>query len=383
MQLRDRPQVRPESARRRLAALGASVILVVALASGCGTQVTPSPSTTTTPSAAAVVPTSTAATPSSSPAYADTLRIGVDVGLWRSWQVATEESGVPALTFGRLVYSGIYRYDAHDNAIPDLADGPCFVPGADGNVVRCHLIETTFQDGTPLTADDVAYTYQIFQRPVMNNCCTLTPNLKEVRVVDRRTVDFVLGSVDPTFLTGVLPMIPIFSRRSIDEAVAAFDAGTKGLTAKGLAKLADDINAEINRDPPVCGDARVAQVDAIYHRLGYPVYHEDIVGSSGAFDPCIALGYGASTSAPAPTTAARSATRSASRGSTGWRASWDRWGWPGLTDIQYRPNGRERMSIMDAMEQQRRPRRSFPDEYKAEVIDLCRIERQFGRGGRP
>jgi len=27
---------------------------------------------------------------------------------------------------------------------------------------------------------------------------------------------------------------------------------------------------------------------------------------------------------------------------------------------------------MDAMEQQRRPRRSFPDEYKAEVTDLCR-----------
>ena len=27
---------------------------------------------------------------------------------------------------------------------------------------------------------------------------------------------------------------------------------------------------------------------------------------------------------------------------------------------------------MDAMEQQRRPRRSFPDEYKVEVIDLCR-----------
>ncbi len=27
---------------------------------------------------------------------------------------------------------------------------------------------------------------------------------------------------------------------------------------------------------------------------------------------------------------------------------------------------------MVAMEQQRRPRRSFPDEYKAEVIELCR-----------
>ena len=30
------------------------------------------------------------------------------------------------------------------------------------------------------------------------------------------------------------------------------------------------------------------------------------------------------------------------------------------------------MFIMVVMEQQRRPRRSFPDEYKAEVIDLCR-----------
>lgn len=264
------------------------MILVASVACGCGTQIAPSPIATPLPPATATP----APTPTSTPVHADTLRIGVDVGLWRSWQVATEESGVPALTFGRLVYSGLYRYDAHDNAVPNLTDGPCFVPGAEGNVIRCHLIETTFQDGTPLTADDVAYTYQIFQRPVMNNCCTLTPNLKEVRVVDPRTVDFVLGSVDPTFLTGVLPMIPIFSRRSIDTAVAAFDAATKDLTAKGLAKLADDINAEINRDPPVCSDARVAQVDAIYRRLGYPVYHEDILGSTGAFDPCLALGYG-------------------------------------------------------------------------------------------
>jgi len=27
---------------------------------------------------------------------------------------------------------------------------------------------------------------------------------------------------------------------------------------------------------------------------------------------------------------------------------------------------------MVAMEQQRRPRRSFPDEYKAEVVEICR-----------
>ena len=34
---------------------------------------------------------------------------------------------------------------------------------------------------------------------------------------------------------------------------------------------------------------------------------------------------------------------------------------------------------MVAMEQQRRPRRSFPDEYKARVVELCRSgERSIG-----
>ena len=73
------------------------------------------------------------------------------------------------------MYSGLYRYDGRDNAVPDLADGPCFVPGADGKVIRCRLIETTFQDGTPLTADDVAYTYQVFQRAVMD-CGSRSPS---------------------------------------------------------------------------------------------------------------------------------------------------------------------------------------------------------------
>ena len=290
MQSCDRTPAQAGSSRRRIAGLGAAAILVGALASGCGAQVTPSASMTGTPSAATVTPTSATPTPSTSPAYADTLRIGLDLGWSRGWLVGAETVGVPVLTFGRLVYSGLYRFDGRDNAIPDLADGPCFVPGADPMVIRCPLIETTFQDGTPLTADDVAYTYQVFQRPVMNNCCAQLPTLKGVRVVDPRTVDFVLSSVDPTFLTAVLPGIPILSRHSIEAAVAAFDSTTKGLTAKGLAKLANDINSEISRDPPVCSEARVAQVDALYRRFGFPVYHEDLLKANGTFDACGWLG---------------------------------------------------------------------------------------------
>ena len=278
-----------QAARWRV--IGASLAAAAILASlaACSSATTPpSGSGPAGSEAAPVVTPVPAATPTD---YADTLRIGVDVGLWRGWQPFTELGGVAVvLTFGRLVYSGIYRFDAHDNAIPDLADGPCFVPGADGKVIRCPLIETTFQDGTPLTADDVAYTYQLFQRPVMFAGPSEVPTLKEVRAVDQRTVDFVLSSVDPTFLTDSLARVPIFSRHSIEAAVAAFDDATKGLTVKGLAKLADAINAEVNADPPVCNDARVAEVDAIYGKLGWRTFHEDLLKDNGTFDVCGWLG---------------------------------------------------------------------------------------------
>jgi peptide/nickel transport system substrate-binding protein len=81
-------------------------------------------------------------------------------------------------------------------------------------------------------------------------------------------------------------MIPIFSRREIEAAVADFDARTQGLTSNGIGKLADAINAEIGADPPVCSDARVAQVDALYRQGGYPIYHEDTVKENGTFDAC-------------------------------------------------------------------------------------------------
>ncbi len=277
---------------------GLVLLLAAVLAAGCGTSSTPAPSPSGTPTgvapiattAASLATTSSPATPatSPSPAYADTLRIGVNLGGSRSWQPWIDLVGVPMLTFGRLVYAGLYRYDGLANAIPDLADGPCFVPGDDGKVIRCRIKETTFHDGTPLTADDVAYTYQIMRQPLVQL------DIKEVRVVDPRTVDFVLPAVVPDLLTTVLPAIPIFSRHSIDEAVAVFDEATRGLTPEGLDKLADDINAEISADPPVCSEARLAEVEAIYRKLGYViVYREDLLLPNGTIDTCGALGNGA------------------------------------------------------------------------------------------
>ena len=152
------------------AAFVAAILATALLAGGCGTQVTPATPEPGTPSAAAGTLTPPTPSPSLSPAYADTLRIGWGAdpaSAFHGYRGATEGQDPHVITLGSVVYSGLYRYDATFNAVPDLADGPC-LPQGDGMIIRCHLIATTFQDGTPPTADDVAYTYQLWGRPTFS-----------------------------------------------------------------------------------------------------------------------------------------------------------------------------------------------------------------------
>ena len=281
---------------RRIGAPSVTAILVAMLACSCGTQVAPSQNGTSSPSGSSSPPVTAthAPTRSPSPAYADTLTIGWNPGIngsnipfaWFGFRDPTSALVPSQVTVGGAIFSGLYRYDATFSAIPDLADGPC-LPQGDDRVIRCRLIATTFQDGTPLTADDVAYTYQLEQRSTFTGLWAGVGSLEEVRVVDPRTVDFVLTSVDPTFLTTVLPGTPILSRHAVEAAYTTFAAGTKGLTVAGLTKLADAIDEEVNRDPPVCGP-RVERVTALLAKLGVRVYREDFL-RAGTFDACAYL----------------------------------------------------------------------------------------------
>ena len=118
----------------RWRAIGASLAAAAMLASvaACSSATT-SPSGSG-PAGSAAAPVATPVPTPTPAASADTLRIGGVTWFYRGWTVVGEMNGVPALTFGRFVYSGLYRFDTHFNAVPDLADGPCFVPGADGKV---------------------------------------------------------------------------------------------------------------------------------------------------------------------------------------------------------------------------------------------------------
>ena len=76
-------------------------------------------------------------------------------------------------------------------------------PSADGLTITCHLIEATFQNGDPVTADDVVFTYRLMSadtpvRVASPDCVTdvwtetlcLSEVLESAAKVDDRTVAF-------------------------------------------------------------------------------------------------------------------------------------------------------------------------------------------------
>jgi len=281
-------RTKPGPTPRVIGAWGAAASLVATLAWGCGTQQTPAPTLLASPSAATPAPT---ATPT--PTYVDRLRFGfvpgahvLPEGAPSDFRQATGGISLSQVLLWNVVQGSLYRFDVRYDAVPDLADGPC-QPQGDGTVIRCRLVETTFHDGTPLTVDDVAYSYGIFMRETFISP-GLTGKLEEVRPVDERTVDFVLAARDPTFLTVVLPNLPIFPRHAVEASYAAFAAGTKDLEPAELTTLADTIDEEIARDPPVCSP-RVEEVAALLSMIGITLYREDFASATGAFDACAYL----------------------------------------------------------------------------------------------
>jgi ABC-type transport system substrate-binding protein len=266
-----------------------AVLVVAMLIAGCGSQTTASPEAAS-PGATAAAP-SPAPTATPAPALGSTLR----VGFVPDWYASERQASNAIIGFGTdlgfLVHAALYRYDPQFAAVPDLADGPC-VPQGDGTVLRCRLVETTFHDGSPVTADDVAYTYGLVRRPTFSVPVWggVVARLSEVRVVDARTVDFVLSAVDPAFPGDALAGIPILPRTAVEASYADFAARTAGLRADDLTALAGSIEEQLGREPPDC-TGHVDEVGALLEAIGVRLYREDFSrGQSGSFDACAYLG---------------------------------------------------------------------------------------------
>ena len=126
----------------------------------------------------------------------------------------------------RLVYSGMFRYGIVDGLrkpVEDLAAGPC-TSTHDLLGIRCDIQSARFHDGTPLTADDVAFTYELLASDACRTIFCQT-GLEETIAVDRDTVEFRLEQPDATFLTIALADVLIESKQRITDAYDTFRAG--------------------------------------------------------------------------------------------------------------------------------------------------------------
>lgn len=111
-------------------------------------------------------------------------------------------------TVSRLVFAGLLKYDNQNKLVGDLAES--------WSVSRDNLTYSVvlrsglmWQDGQPLTAEDVVFTFQTAQNPDAKSPLFRSWRGIEVKAKDQRTVTFVLNNAFAPFphslTTGIVP----------------------------------------------------------------------------------------------------------------------------------------------------------------------------------
>jgi peptide/nickel transport system substrate-binding protein len=125
-------------------------------------------------------------------------------------------------TVSRLVFAGLFKYDEQNRLVGDLAKD--WSVDAAGKVYTVHLRpHLTWQDGQPLTAADVAFTYKIIQNPDAESPLRGSWQNIQIAATNPTTVTFTLPNPLASFMygvtTGIIPQhlledVPMVGMRS-------------------------------------------------------------------------------------------------------------------------------------------------------------------------
>ncbi len=107
-----------------------------------------------------------------------------------------------------IIFSGLMKYDTQGILIPDLAEN--YAVGDNGKVYEVTLKENIkWQDGQPLTVDDVLFTIQIIQNPDYRSPIRALWQGIEAEKISERVIRFQLKNIYVSFLNnlcfGILP----------------------------------------------------------------------------------------------------------------------------------------------------------------------------------
>jgi peptide/nickel transport system substrate-binding protein len=107
----------------------------------------------------------------------------------------------------RLIYRGLMKEDSEGNIVPDLAES--FTVSPDGLVYTFTLGEVNFEDGEPITTEDVSFTVKSAQDTTLKSTRRIEWAGVMAKVVDEKNISFTLKQVYAPFIEsttlGILP----------------------------------------------------------------------------------------------------------------------------------------------------------------------------------
>lgn len=122
-----------------------------------------------------------------------------------------------------LIFAPLYGVNAKAEIVPDdwsVADQPYQV-SADQKTYTAHIRkDAKFSDGSPLTAEDVAFTFRTFaNKETASPSYASYATIKEVRVKDPQTVEIELSDVDARFVYALnTPIVPAKAFKDVKPA---------------------------------------------------------------------------------------------------------------------------------------------------------------------
>jgi peptide/nickel transport system substrate-binding protein len=161
-------------------------------------------------------------------------------------------------TVSHLLFAGLLTYDNHNQLTGNLAESWTVDPGGKVYTVRLRP-NLTWQDGEPLTADDVVYTYHTIQNPDAQSPLFASWRGVTVTAIDNRVITFMLPnplSSFPSSLTnGIVPQHLLGNVNPIDLRSTNFNtadpvgSGPFRWGAIGVSGIGDALETQISLLP--------------------------------------------------------------------------------------------------------------------------------------
>ena len=267
--------------RWRFAALVATISLLLAACGGAGTT---SSGEATESGAPSTEPGSSTDPGGGETGYRDSITWVID---GQPGKISNGADDDPTADLAAFIYDALYQYNDALEPVPNLAE--CEVD-AEEITWTCTLVEASFHNGDPMTAEDVKYTYDL----AISANCTYSPALclggfvDTVEVLDERTVAFILTQPYSPFETTILPGIGIESQAVIEAAYEEFTGAAAALDPAAVRDAAAAIDEPAGLDEPDAAgcEAALAAAEEILSQAGVEAPRREDHTFDGAFDPC-------------------------------------------------------------------------------------------------